>query len=207
MSRLRPLLLTALMAFPTLTFAQEAADTSLSRSVNPEQNASESADESAAAEKEDVPTPEETAEAFRRMIVTIRTNNGYTIHGIPTKPDLLPVTIFGGEAKVPWGAISSVRFNADGGVTVSLDDGNRLVGHSSLQFIELEKEWGGIRIYRDKIQSINQTQRSTTKQSSFRSSQLPQGMAPVGQPTSQPYVADSTERVPLPQLEYVQPRQ
>jgi len=132
-------------------------------------------DESAA----DEDTADEDAAVIGSMIVTVRTTNGFTIHGIPTNPDMLPVSIYGSESKIPWTVVRTVRFTKDGGITVSLEDGSRLIGHTVLPFVDLEKEWGAVRIYRDKLETIERADRGSTRQSTFRSHGRPFHNKPV----------------------------
>ena len=167
-----------LEAAPNTTIQSQPAPT-----LNESAGDQDSVDEEAEKKKAEL---EAATKLYQSLIFSVRTKNGFTIYGIPTKPDILPVSMFGAEAKIPWTSIRNLRFAEDGNVTLDLDDGSKLNGFTAVQAITLDKDWGTVTVYRDKLEAISRaTQRQSTKQSSFRTPGVPYRVNP--QPRAVPF--------------------
>ena len=106
---------------------------------------------------------------YSSMVVAVKTNNGYTIHGIPTNPEMFKINFFGNNISLPWNTIVSVRFTDDSNATVTLEDGSKFNGIALMQDIVLAKEWGRVRIQRPKLESIDRVKNEQTRQKTPRS--------------------------------------
>ena len=167
-----------LAAFCLDGFTQDSVDQTLKLETNDNSLQSPATEETG----NGVPSSEAVDPAedlYRSLIFSVRTTNGFTIYGIPMEPEVLPIHIFGAEAKIPWSSIRRVRFEEDGGATVDLDDGSILKGFTSLQQLSIDKDWGSIRVFRDTLKSITrETGRKSSKQSTFRTPGVPYQVNP-----------------------------